>query len=175
MELLNKPKVYVCAYTGPVKIKEKKDCFKWLSHQGIRYVTMGDSSHVECMINNVFYSSSSLDKGVRAKSMLIDSHAWVVYETNRSAAHALAVFNRYRNADYDYCGIAGFLHPWVNETGTKLLCSEIVSEMIDMPSPYHKNSPHTVEKWCIDMGFKRYGTLPEIQALQTSISLGVSI
>ena len=97
-----------------------------LFDKAIRFFTKSRYSHCELVINNICYSSSFRDNGVRAKAIYLNQDNWDVFDLHGyNEEKALAVFNNCNNQPYDLIGVLRFLFGFLPNRELHWHCSEI--------------------------------------------------
>ena len=104
-------------------------------------------SHVELEINNICYSSSNRDDGVRSKIIdTTDSQKWVTFEFKEyiDTNKCLAYFYSVERQEYDWTNI--FLTQLIKlnvQSDNKQICSEFVANCLGLENAY-KYSPESL-------------------------------
>jgi hypothetical protein len=96
--------------------------------------TLGIYSHVELVDDNdISYSSSSRDKGVRLKAIKFDVNKWDIYNIKLDV-NVLREFElETRGKKYDWIGIFFYhLLPFKMQNNDKWYCSEWVSRVLQL-------------------------------------------
>lgn len=102
----------------------------------IRWWTRSPYSHVELIIDGVWYSSSHTDGGVRSRVINHNPLHWDFIDVPFDAKHALNVFDGAKHYKYDWLGIAlsqAVALDW--HTKDRYFCSELVAEMLGFSEP----------------------------------------
>lgn len=112
----------------------------------IRWWTGSEITHVELVIDGVWYSSSHYDNGVRATTAINGkSGNWEIYELEGYDKNkALEVFDKVKGSKYDWLGI--LLSQGIDlgvHNKNRYFCSELVMEMLGFRDGY-KYAPHEV-------------------------------
>ena len=111
----------------------------------IRFWTRSKYSHCELIINDIWYSSSMRDGGVRQRtSEARPTEHWDFIEIELShdlALEALAKFDEIKNQPYDLFGIlfSQLIKADGHDRG-KWFCSEVCAYMLGLKNP-HRYSP----------------------------------
>ena len=72
----------------------------------IRFWTGGNYSHCEIVIDELWYSSSWYDGGVRCKNIILNKENWDVFELSKDdEKFVLELFEKTKNSKYDIKGI----------------------------------------------------------------------
>lgn len=106
----------------------------------IRWWTKSPYSHVELIINGVWYTSSHTDGGV-CKRVLSRGPNWDFIEIEINRLEAIKVFEQIEGYDYDWTGImfTQFIRlDWHSKD--EYFCSEVVAKMIGLDNP-HRYAP----------------------------------
>lgn len=114
----------------------------------IRWWTGSQVSHVELIIDGVWYTSSHTDGGVRTRELRGDSGNWKFTEIpdSYSKVIALAVFDFAKGSKYDWCGIAlSQVLPFGFQCANRYFCSELVGEMLALKDS-QLLAPHEIKK-----------------------------
>ena len=94
----------------------------------VSWWTRGPYSHTELVVDGVWYSSSFLDGGVRAKRIEFDPEHWDLIELpDADAASAVKWFEDHAGLKYDVLGLAGFVIRSLPDDRRKYFCSESVA------------------------------------------------
>ena len=94
----------------------------------VSWWTRGPYSHTELVVDGVWYSSSFLDGGVRAKRIEFDPEHWDLIELpDADAASAVKWFEDHAGQKYDVLGLAGFVVRSLPDDRWKYFCSEAVA------------------------------------------------
>ncbi|CAN8142812.1 conserved hypothetical protein [uncultured Thiomicrorhabdus sp.] len=114
----------------------------------IRKWTGSPISHVELIIDDVWYSSSHTDGGVRARKISGKSGNWEIHELHGfDEAYALSVYEKTKDYGYDWTGILGSqILPFGIHWPFHYFCSELVGEMLRIPKP-HRYAPHEIKEY----------------------------
>ncbi len=123
-------------YKGKPRVTE---LFHFVSHYLICLRTWSKYSHVELVMDGLCYSSSSMDGGVRAKTIDLNSGKWDLIQvnlTNDEAAKAKQWFIKNYGKNYDWLNILRFIFPWVKPNPNQYICSEAVGEALALPNAY---------------------------------------
>jgi hypothetical protein len=107
---------------------------KKLVHYSICIITLSRYSHCELVINDICYSSSGRDGGVRKKHIpdLYTSDHWDIFNIDYSEDLALKVYTTNKSAKYDYLGVARYVFPFISNIKNRWYCSEIVAVMLGL-------------------------------------------
>lgn len=112
----------------------------------------GGPAHCELEFDGACHSSSAMDKGVRAKTINIDTPKWRVVEVGEWADVRLArkVFLKNEGKPYGWWDIIlnHFFNFQRDQRGDT--CSMITAKMLGHPSPVGI-SPRQLEMWVLDM------------------------
>ena len=113
----------IAFYTGRGKILDRV----------IRKWTKSKYSHVELIINNISYSASSRDGGVRKKTINYEAENWRIFDLKNifDINLALKFLNQNLGQKYDHKGI--FLSQVINldkHNKNKYFCSELIIEVL---------------------------------------------
>lgn len=107
----------------------------------VRYVTDSPYSHVELVIDGVFWSSSPRDGGVRRKLVPLDHAKWDFIhfpsgpETDALGEAARLWMLAHEGEGYDWLGVGRFVIPALPEFERRWFCSEAVAAAMAMPNP----------------------------------------
>jgi hypothetical protein len=114
----------------------------------IRFWTGSNITHVELIIDDVWYSSSHTDGGVRSRVISGKSGNWEVHElTGYDEAYALEVYQSAEHCRYDWTGIIGSqILPFGIQWAFHYNCSELVGEMLGIKKP-HRYAPHELKEY----------------------------
>lgn len=137
--------IAIALYKG----KPSDGWFHILSHYLIRLRTLSKYSHAELVINNICYSSSSRDGGVRAKSIDITSGKWdVIYidVTNEVKQQALLWFKQNNEKNYDWSNILRYIIPFYPQRKDQYVCFEAVGEALGFAGAY-KLTANDLYEW----------------------------
>ena len=117
----------------------------------IRWWTDSQITHVELIIDDVWYSSSHRDGGVRGKVITPNPDNWDIYYINvKDEYYAKEVISNAMGCGYDWTGIIGSqILPFSLHWPGHYFCSEIVAEalMIDKANRY---APHELFERLVD-------------------------
>lgn len=106
----------------------------------IRWWTKSDYSHVELIIDGVWYSSSHIDGGVRGKVIEPKPGHWDIYQLkNVDTLYARDCIRYALTHKYDWTGIIfSQIFPLGLQNPERYFCSELVGEAlsIDYPQRY---------------------------------------
>lgn len=112
----------------------------------IRKWTSSKYSHVELVIDNISYSSSVRDKGVRAKAIAFNRDKWDIYPVYIDVDRALAWFKEHDKEPYDWLGVYRKVIPIIPHRSKKWFCFEAVAASLDLASP-HSWTGRTFEQY----------------------------
>lgn len=101
-----------------------------------RKLRLEHHSHAELVIDDVSYSSSLRDRGVRSK-LIEFGDSWDIYPvemTDTEIDAALDVFYAVELAGYDTEGALAWAVPSLLEDAKRLFCFELVAKMLGMPN-----------------------------------------
>jgi hypothetical protein len=132
-----KPKFHVqlALYKGPPRYDWRNILF----HYAVRLRTLSEWSHAELVINDVCWSSSGRDGGVRSKVINLNSGRWDVLDLNLTdgqAAKALAWFKAHEGEGYDWLGVLCFILPFVKQERKRWTCFEAIGEALEMENSH---------------------------------------
>lgn len=101
----------------------------------IIHLTSGIYSHVELQIDDLCYSSSSRDDGVRSKYIIPSPDRWDVIGITADTTYAFNFFQKHKGKKYDYFGAGGVVLPLLHENPKRFFCNEFTGGalMIDKP------------------------------------------
>lgn len=101
----------------------------------IQWWTKSKYSHVEIVYNNLWYSSSPRDYGVRQKEIEMNPEHWDLFDIEIDPILFLTFFYDTVGMDYDWTGIflSQVLHINV-EDKKRYFCSEWCAEALGIPS-----------------------------------------
>lgn len=138
-------------YKGPVTspFASKKNFKHWLSHAAIKLGTKSIYSHVELVIDDVCWSSSAVDGGVRRKVINLNSGKWDVIEIPHSVPYestAYSWFHKNETKPYDWLGVCRFFLPFLKEKPDAYFCSEAVASALCL-SKSEKYTPQSLYLW----------------------------
>ena len=104
-------------------------------------------SHVELEINNICYSSSNRDNGIRSKEIdTSDSQKWVSFDFKEyvDVNSCLTYFENVRGQKYDWLNIFCTQLIKLNiQSDNKQICSEFVANCLGLENA-HKYSPESL-------------------------------
>lgn len=109
----------------------------------VSWWTRGKYSHVEIVIDGIWYSSSGMDGGVRAKKIDFDSSKWDIVHVECDHAQVVRWFERNESKKYDYLGLFGFIFRVVEGDKDKYFCSEAVAASLGIIDPW-RYCPNTL-------------------------------
>lgn len=113
----------------------------------IQYWTGYKYSHCELVVNDISYSSSMQDKGVRAKSINYTSGNWDIFPiTFVDSAKVLNYYQKTKGSKYSYSDLVlkQVLNTKFNNRGARF-CSEWCAEALGIPVSSSLNPGELVE------------------------------
>ena len=114
--------------------------YKSQSHvfnRAVSWWTRGPYSHVELVVNGVWYSSSFRDGGVRAKKIDHDPNHWdLIPAPWIDVQSAVDWFHQHMDLKYDVLGLVGFVARRVPDSRHMYFCSEAVAASIGFDEPW---------------------------------------
>jgi hypothetical protein len=121
-----------------------------LAARGIQFWTNSIYSHCELVIDGMCYSSSAMDKGVRAKVIDLDPAKWDVIDLPwANAAQVLRYFQATRKHNYGWASMAASQVLNLNrELGDAPFCSQWCAAAMKLPNPV-SYSPRTLGELCL--------------------------
>jgi len=132
---------------------------KFVVHWGICIWTFSRHSHGELCIDDVCYSSSGMDGGVRSKIIDIHSGRWDSYPLyGADKEKALAWFKKNKGKRYDWPGIVSWVIIVVKHHPDRFVCFEAIGEMLGIENP-HRLSARKLIKWAKSMAYKNSESL----------------
>lgn len=137
--------IRVAFYKG----KPSKNWFHILSHYLIRLRTLSKYSHAELLIDGICYSSSSMDGGVRAKSIDITSGKWDVIcidVTNEVKQQVLIWFKQNNEKNYDWGNVLRYVIPFYPQRKDQYVCFEAIGEAFGFAGAY-KLTANDLYEW----------------------------
>jgi hypothetical protein len=145
-----KPKFHVqlALYKGPPR-------YGWwdiLFHYAVRLRTWSKWSHAELVINDVCWSSSGRDGGVRGKIINLNSGRWDVFDlnlTDEQAAKALTWFKSHEGEGYDWLGVLCFVLPFVKQERKRWTCFEAIGASLGIENP-HRLDANDLFEWALE-------------------------
>lgn len=96
-------------------------------------------------------SASMLDRGVRAKPLVLSDAKWRVYEVPHDPLEAEAWFAEHDGDRYDVLGLLGFAIRPIKGWLRAYFCSEACAEMLGLPEAW-RYSPRALELYCQAVG-----------------------
>lgn len=128
-----------------------------LTARAIRWWTNSIYSHCEIVIDNMCYSSSAMDGGVRRKWIDLDPCKWDVIEIPWvNAGDVVRYFHETDPHRYGWLGlIVSQLLNLNRETKGAQFCSQWCAAAVRLPSPA-SYSPHTLGELCRFMNGMRF-------------------
>jgi len=109
----------------------------------IKWWTRSEITHVELIVDGMWYSSSHTDGGVRGKVITPNLDHWEIYELNNvDEAYAKEVISSAMGCGYDWTGIIGSqILPFGIQWPWHYFCSELVGSALMVKSP-QRYAPH---------------------------------
>jgi len=103
----------------------------------IKWWTRSEITHVELIIDDIWYSSSHIDGGVRGKVIDYNPDHWDIYELNNIDEYrARKVIADAIGCGYDWTGIVGSqVLPFGIQWPYRYFCSELVGAALMVKSP----------------------------------------
>ena len=114
----------------------------------IRWYTGSKYSHAELIIDDVWYSSSERDGGVRCKNIKLNPEKGDLFYLNTddtSKALALEWFRMNKGKKYDYAGVARFVIPFLPNMSNRWFCFEAVGAMLGIEETDRLTGKHLEE------------------------------
>ena len=125
----------IAMYKGP----PRDDSGHKIGHALTCWWTKSIYSHCELVINDVCYSASARDGGVRSKMIDLASGRWDVFAlpdaTPQAELQALRWFAMHDGQPYDWGGLLGFVLPFRTHRTRRWFCSEAVAAALELPKP----------------------------------------
>lgn len=146
---MNNTKCYgIAFYIGEAKLNSDSI---WIDH-AICAITKSSYSHVELILYKTqeglyeCFSASHRDRGVRFKTLDLDSGNWKILKTENSPnfSEVFNFYKKYGEARYDYLGLLSTVLPFTRiNFPNRMFCSELVATLysIRLPCTY---SPQTL-------------------------------
>ena len=132
----------LASYTAEGNIFNKA-IYYWQRMLGLK--SYSKCTHTELLIDNMWYSSSNTDGGVRSKRIDSRSGHWRFDYINATAEQEQIViqfFEKHDGKKYDYCGIlCSQVFPFGIHTKSKYFCSEICHEALVKAEVLPGNKP----------------------------------
>lgn len=111
---------YLALYKGPAK-----GLSATLFHWGVRVWTNSKYSHCEIVIDEVCYSSSSRDGGVRTKRINLNDGKWDLIELpNLDVEYVKKFYELTKDNKYDYLALINFVVRLFPQSDVRWICSE---------------------------------------------------
>jgi hypothetical protein len=129
----------------------KNDWLHTISHYGIRLWTFSKWSHAELVIDDICWSSSARDGGVRSKQIDLNSGRWDIIDLNVPESleqQALAWFHKHNGAKYDYRNILRFVFTPTGHDKNKWVCFEAIAEALNLAGS-HKLTANDLYEWAL--------------------------
>lgn len=129
-------RIQIALYKGPPKLA---DPVHVLSHVAICARTLSKYSHGELVVNDIAYSSSARDKGVRSKVIDFTNGKWDLFDIDPKVVnidHAMYIFGLYEGSRYDWQNIARYILPFVQQSPGKFVCFEFMGFMLNHAGSY---------------------------------------
>lgn len=101
----------------------------------IRVATFSKYSHCELVIDDVCYSSSPRDNGVRARVIDLSSGSWDLIRVSGDPDFALKWFKEHEGLPYDLWGAVKTVIPFSLNSEDKWFCSEACAAMLQLHKP----------------------------------------
>jgi len=127
------------------KLAFYKDKGTWVD-KAIRWWTKSEYSHVELVINNVWYSTSPRTQKVEARLIAPKKNHWDFIKVDVDFEAIKKLYNRTQNAKYDWTGIflSQFLPLNIHDR-KRWFCSEWCAEALKLEDS-NKYSPEDLYK-----------------------------
>lgn len=117
-------------YKGPADGWVRK-----IGHWVVCVFTRSKYSHVELVIDDICYTSSAREGGVRSKAIDLASGKWDVYDIRGDQVSARAWFTAHMGEKYDWCGVFRFAFPFLPRRNGDWFCSEAVAAALGLANP----------------------------------------
>ena len=101
----------------------------------IRIVTRSKYSHCELVIDDVCYSSSPRDGGVRMKVIDLDPDKWDLFDVPGDTNIAITWFINNVGKKYDWPGAITQVLPFHLNLSSRFFCSEACQHMLGVENP----------------------------------------
>ena len=123
-----------------------------LTARAIQWWTNSIYSHCEIVIDNMCYSSSAMDGGVRRKQITLDPEKWDVIELAwADAGRSLSYFQATDPQKYGWLGlVVSQLFNLNRETKGAQFCSQWCAAALGLPNPA-SYSPRTLAELCVHL------------------------
>ena len=123
-----------------------------LTAHAIQWWTNSIYSHCEIVVDNMCYSSSAMDGGVRRKQIALDREKWDVVELAwADAGRVLSYFQATDPQKYGWLGlVVSQLFNLNRETKGAQFCSQWCAAALGLPNPA-SYSPRTLAELCEHM------------------------
>ena len=130
-------KAKLAFYKGPGDITDK----------AIRWYTDSEYSHVELVIENMWYSTSPRDLAVRAKKIAPRDGHWDYVEVDVDELSVASLYAATKGAKYDFLGIVlSQFMPLDIHSRKRWFCSEFCAEALKLKDS-NKYSPEDLYKY----------------------------
>jgi hypothetical protein len=121
-----------------------------LIDKAIRFWTKGSYSHVELIVDDIWYSISPRDTKVRAKKMIPKKQNWDYVQISKTSDDVKFILDHYENtkgSKYDWLGI--FLSQFLKlniQNNKRYFCSEWCAAALRIDKA-HKYNPNNLYKY----------------------------
>jgi len=116
----------------------------------IRLLTKSQYSHCEIIYNDLWYSSSPRDKGVRKKVITEDNTKWDIFHIYIDEDRLQNIYTKYAASGYDFLGIfLSILFKFKIQDKNKVFCSEFLAEILGLAYPY-MYTPESLYRYLLD-------------------------
>lgn len=103
-----------------------------LLDKAIQWWTKGPYSHVEIVIDGLWYASSPHDGGVRVIAVEHDPSKWDMIRLDVDSQQVIDYFTTRVGIKYDYLGALGFVLRILGNDTKRLFCSEVAAGAIGL-------------------------------------------
>lgn len=103
----------------------------------VQWWTNSPYSHCEIVVDEISYSSSPRDGGVRPRGIIFNPEHWdFLTLTQADAQSIVAWFQAHRGAKYDWLGLLGFVLPHPINSPDRWFCSEACAAALGLALPW---------------------------------------
>lgn len=141
-------RLQLALYKGP----PRKDVGHTLSHYAIRAWTWSRWSHAELVIDDVCWSASARDGGIRDKVIDLNSGRWELVDFPATPAEreaARSFFRANRGRKYDWAGILRFVFPFLPHSKSRRFCFEAIGDALGLAAT-HKLTAKDLYRWAMN-------------------------
>ena len=128
------------------------DLWHIVSHYLICLRTLSKYSHAELLIDDMCYSSSARDGGVRAKKIDLTSGKWDVIQVSipiEQELDAIEWFGINYGKKYDWMNILRYMIPFVHQKNNQYVCFEAIGTALGFAGAYKLNANDLLE-WALE-------------------------